>query len=207
MSLPFEVLFTLEATKAFSRLPLVARQEIDERCREVAAAACERPSSEVALRAEALITGVVRYAVDPRSRSITVRSIEQGEPPRRCLRVLIVEDDPDLRWSLVDQLEGAGIKAETANDGLEALTKLHRGFAADAILLDLVMPVMSGSEFLKCRDAEPKLRAIPAVVLTANAHLAVGLLGVEWVLRKPLDVRQLQAVVRQIASQRASAQA
>ena len=66
------------------------------------------------------------------------------------------------------------------------------------------MPVMSGVEFLRYRQSEPRLAAIPCVVVTANPHLAGDLQGVTEVLRKPLDVRQLHAVVRRLDAQLAA---
>ena len=68
------------------------------------------------------------------------------------LRILVVEDDPIIRTTLAEALEDIGYLVETASNGAEALAKVREdGFAA--ILLDLMMPIMSGWEFLDaCGD-------------------------------------------------------
>jgi two-component system response regulator CpxR len=192
---PYEVTFTLAAAKAFGALAAPLRQEIEARCVELARTAPVAAAN--ALRVMNVGGTTVRYLTDPSSRTLCVRALERQEVARRGPRVLIIEDDPDLRWSLADQVEAAGLTVETANDGLEAISKLQRGFIADAILLDLVMPVMNGIEFLQYREAEPALARIPAVVVTANPDMAKGL-RVHEVLRKPLDPRRLQAVMREL---------
>jgi hypothetical protein len=63
------------------------------------------------------------------------------------LRILVVEDDPSIRMAVAEALEDMGYLVETASNGAEALAKVRAdGFAA--IVLDLMMPVMSGWEFL-----------------------------------------------------------
>ena len=107
--------------------------------------------------------------------------------------VLIVEDDPDARDTLADLLQLYGYAVATANNGREALEYLAFSPAPCLILLDLMMPVMDGWEFLRQQQHESRFAAIPVVVLsgvvgarhTVHSEAAVGYLP------KPLDLRSL----------------
>lgn len=77
-------------------------------------------------------------------------------------RILVVEDDRDLNNAYCIILRNEGHDVETAYDGKEALTKLQH-FSPDLILLDLLMPVMGGLEFLQTYDlvkAHPKVKVL-----------------------------------------------
>jgi CheY-like chemotaxis protein len=85
--------------------------------------------------------------------------------PETC--VLIVEDDPDIRLLLSATLSVRGYQVATAGNGDEALAVLASGRLPSAILADLHMPVMDGWKFLSALHADPRLSAIPVVVVTA----------------------------------------
>jgi adenylate cyclase len=104
-------------------------------------------------------------------------------------RVLIVEDDRHVRESLSDALSEEGYVAATASNGMEALDYLHAHEPPDVIVLDLMMPVMNGWEFLIEKRRDPKLAAIPVVVVTA-AKEAAGKLN-EPMLSKPVTIAKL----------------
>jgi CheY-like chemotaxis protein len=82
--------------------------------------------------------------------------------------ILVVEDDELLRFSLTQWLELEGHRVIEARDGREALRKLSHGLRPDLIMLDLIMPEMSGWEFRRAQLAEPMLADIP-VLLTSGA--------------------------------------
>ena len=82
-------------------------------------------------------------------------------------RILIVEDNADLRAVLVDALTDVGYEIGEASNGLEALAHAE-AWLPDAILLDLMMPDMDGAEFLRARRERPFLAHIPVMVLTAH---------------------------------------
>jgi two-component system response regulator CpxR len=108
--------------------------------------------------------------------------------------VLVVDDDPDIRETLRFVLEDAGYPVYSAENGREALSIL-----ADAerlpglILLDLMMPVMSGDELLKALKTVKALAQIPVTIVTASGApmppLASGL------IKKPVDLDVLLRIV------------
>src|SRR5262245_22552685 len=81
--------------------------------------------------------------------------------------ILVVEDDADTRESLRAVLEVARYDVRTASNGREALEVLARIEAPGLILLDLMMPVMSGFEFLAARREDAALERIPVVIVSA----------------------------------------
>jgi CheY-like chemotaxis protein len=107
--------------------------------------------------------------------------------------VLVVDDDPDLRESLVELLGVEGYKAEAAANGAEALDFLHGRGKPCIILLDLMMPVMSGVEFRQKQLEDPDLSGIPVVLLTAahdGEQKAVELGAISYI-PKPLELAPL----------------
>jgi CheY-like chemotaxis protein len=107
--------------------------------------------------------------------------------------VLIVNDDPDLLDVTSFVIEGEGIAVETAKNGQEALTLIATGRRPALVLLDLVMPVMNGWEFLAAVAGDPVLRLLPVVVLTAGEHAEVP--GAREVVREPMDLKELLKIV------------
>ncbi|HET7505879.1 MAG TPA: response regulator [Kofleriaceae bacterium] len=107
--------------------------------------------------------------------------------------VLIVDDDPDLLEVTSFVIENEGVVVQTARNGAEALAQLRAGRAPGLVLLDLMMPVMNGWEFLSEVARDPALKKIPVVVLTAGAHTHVP--GAREVLPKPLDLKALLRAV------------
>jgi CheY-like chemotaxis protein len=106
-------------------------------------------------------------------------------------RVLIVEDDVEIRSTMKDLLLDEGFDVVTAGNGQEALDHL-RGTSRlpFAILLDLRMPVMDGRTFLSRRAAEPALAEIPVIVLTAD-YASGRVAGASSVLIKPFPLDRL----------------
>lgn len=108
--------------------------------------------------------------------------------------ILVIEDDPHIRAGLVDALESDGYEAVSAADGKQGLA-LSRQQAHDLILLDLMMPGMSGYEV--CKEIRRRNRAVPIIMLTAKGEevdKVVGLeLGADDYVTKPFGVRELLA--------------
>lgn len=111
--------------------------------------------------------------------------------------ILVVEDDPAVREAVQDALELRGFRVFAASNGYEALSFLHGDERPSLIVLDLVMPVMSGKEFLEAKAGEPAIADVPVVVLSAVADLPAlardrRLAGA---LRKPVTLDQLLNVI------------
>jgi CheY-like chemotaxis protein len=107
--------------------------------------------------------------------------------------VLIVDDDPNLLEVTRFVIESEGMAVETARNGQEALAFLRTHSLPGLVLLDLMMPVMSGWEFLNEVAKDPLLKTIPVVALTAVEHAqAPGAVGM---LHKPMDLGSLIRVV------------
>ena len=107
--------------------------------------------------------------------------------------VLVVDDDPDLLDVTSFVIETEGMAVETARNGEQALALLGTGRLPALVLLDLMMPVMNGWEFLAAVANDPLLKVIPVVVLTAAEHVQVP--GALEVLSKPMDLKELLRVV------------
>jgi len=87
--------------------------------------------------------------------------------------VLVVEDEADLRTSLVELLSIWGYRVSSARDGHEALERLRAGQEPVLMLLDLQMPVMNGDQLLDEVSRHPPERPLRIIVLSANLDVAV----------------------------------
>jgi len=108
--------------------------------------------------------------------------------------ILVVDDEPDIREMISEMLLLDGYRVRTAPNGKIALgqARLSR---PDLIVLDLMMPVMSGWQFLEAKEEDPDLAGIPVVVVTAALDARVE--GAAMLLRKPFDLDTLlHAVAR-----------
>ena len=110
--------------------------------------------------------------------------------------ILVVDDEPTLRETLVDALEADGFRVVSAADGREALTRF-RAERPDLVLLDLMLPELSGIEVCRIIRAES---GVPIVMLTAKTSeldKVVGLeLGADDYVTKPFSLRELTARIR-----------
>ena len=113
--------------------------------------------------------------------------------------ILVVDDDPSIRRLIVSTLRREGYSLTEAQNGREALDAMSRG-TEDLVLLDLMMPEVTGWDVLRIRDATPALRRIPVIVITAHNGAALGEAvgrGICALLPKPFDITALQAIVRE----------
>ncbi len=113
-------------------------------------------------------------------------------PPLKT--ILVVEDDHDTRVSMRQRLEAEGYFVFSAGDGKQGLEILKRIKPPCLILLDLVMPVMDGEEFVKTIESDPQLHMIPVVLVTAFPDKAKPLIAKELV-KKPINLKTLLDVV------------
>src|SRR5687767_8401569 len=109
---------------------------------------------------------------------------------------MVVEDDGSARGAMQDLLEDAGYQVITAAHGREALDHLRgRPTPVSLILLDWLMPVMGGADFLAGLHADPTHGGTPVVVLSAHDRVLATDLGVTAVVNKPIRTRTLLEVV------------
>ncbi|MGB7923209.1 MAG: response regulator transcription factor [Pyrinomonadaceae bacterium] len=117
--------------------------------------------------------------------------------------ILIIEDDPDIAESLRYNLERDGLKTRSAETGEKGLSAaLDAQNPPSLIILDLMLPGMSGTELCRRLRREPATRRTPIIMLTARvteADRVAGLdLGADDYITKPFSVRELMARVRAV---------
>jgi CheY-like chemotaxis protein len=167
--------------------------------------------------------GEVRQAKQ-RSLPFAIIPIHRGDLPSRPVRIclllhgvtwqskvrrqmkgyiLVVDDEPALRFAVRSYLESAGYEVEEATNGVEALRCIaHR--KPDLVILDVLMSPMSGWEVLELLNSSPETRDIRVVILTAMAldrDEALGWhMGCDWyeIKRKPLQFDDLGLVVNRL---------
>ncbi|ADO74324.1 response regulator [Stigmatella aurantiaca] len=116
--------------------------------------------------------------------------------------LLVVDDDHDILLALQDVLETEGYQVSVAHDGREALEQLKGGLRPELILLDLMMPEVSGWAFRAEQRSDAELASIPVVVVSGQgvSSREVARLGVAGYLRKPVDLDDLLNTVERFAS-------
>lgn len=110
------------------------------------------------------------------------------------MRVLIIDDEDGVRESLKELLEDEGFAVETAANGAEALATLQAGDPPCVVILDLIMPVMSGNELFARMQTDPRLSQVPVIISTSDPSRAPR--GVP-ILQKPLNLDRLLGTLRQ----------
>jgi CheY-like chemotaxis protein len=111
--------------------------------------------------------------------------------------ILVVDDDAEIRETIVEMLRERGYEALGAGDGIEALNALRSRSPWCLILLDLMMPNMDGPTMRKVQLADPAISKIPVVVVSATTdvpEVAGSLDAVDYVT-KPARLSQLVATV------------
>jgi CheY-like chemotaxis protein len=107
------------------------------------------------------------------------------------LDALIVEDDADLRSAIIETLTEAGFRVAGAADGREALFRLRTASRPRVLLVDLMMPVMSGWALVETLRAQPAFADLPVLVITAVGPFWGWPESAARVLRKPLRLDDL----------------
>ncbi len=114
-------------------------------------------------------------------------------------RVLIVEDDADIGGLVVHYLEKAGFVAELERNGGKALSRVE-AFVPDLLILDLMLPGLSGIEICAALRANARTSAMPIIILTARAEEAERIhgldVGADDYVTKPFSPNELVARVR-----------
>jgi len=138
---------------------------------------------------------VVTSEIRPRTTGM-LPSLEERLP-----LVLIVDDEVYIRSLLMQELERAGYRTLQASTGTEALLLARRHHPA-LILLDVMMPDISGFDVLRILKSDPATQSVPVVILSIVEDRRLGLaLGASDYLLKPVDVEQLLAAVKALLRQ------
>jgi signal transduction histidine kinase/DNA-binding response OmpR family regulator/CHASE3 domain sensor protein len=113
--------------------------------------------------------------------------------------VLVVDDDPEVRYILQRYLEGAGFRVLLAATGAEGL-RMARDFHPRAITLDIMMPGMDGWDVLRALKADPAIADIPVVICSIldNRELGYSLGAVEYLV-KPVSRQEVLAAIGRLA--------
>jgi two-component system alkaline phosphatase synthesis response regulator PhoP len=114
-------------------------------------------------------------------------------------KILIIEDNPGIQMSLMDEFEADGYKVLTAGNGIEGL-KLTREQKPDLIILDIMLPGLDGYEV--CKKLRMEGNTTPVIMLTVKDKEIDKVLGLEFgaddYVTKPFSVRELSARVKTI---------
>jgi len=117
------------------------------------------------------------------------------------LTVLVVDDDPGVRLTIVDYLELAGYLAIGVSNGREALQAVAH-FDPNLVITDAIMPELDGYDLIRNLRQQPEYRLLPVVFLTARTELADRIrgyrAGVDIYLPKPFELDELGAIVRNL---------
>jgi CheY-like chemotaxis protein len=120
------------------------------------------------------------------------------------MRILIIDDDDDLRCILDLVLAAQGHEVVTAADGVVGLDQLRVGVRPSLILLDMMMPRLDGEGFLRAMRSNPHTADIPVVILTGHpdAHEKAAQLGTAGCLVKPVELAELLGTIARLNNTR-----
>lgn len=116
-------------------------------------------------------------------------------------KILLVEDDQDIRETLIELLEGEGYEVLFAENGQVGLDILSQASSLpNLILLDLMMPIKDGFQFCAEKDANPKTAQVPVVIMSADGHIHENRhrVNARAYLKKPLDIYEIIDVVQKL---------
>lgn len=113
------------------------------------------------------------------------------------MRVLVVDDEREIRESLEEFLVDEGYSVSVAADGAEAMDRLRSEAPPQIVILDLLMPVMSGIEVYEAMQSDARLATIPVIISTSDPSRAPS--G-NLIMKKPINLDRLQSVIRRFCN-------
>ncbi|MCM8795046.1 MAG: response regulator [Candidatus Omnitrophica bacterium] len=125
------------------------------------------------------------------------------------MKILIVDDEVGLCFFVKKNLEAAGdFQVAACSDSMKAVSEA-RGFSPDLIILDVMMPGLSGPELVEKFQEDPKLKRIPVIFLTAVATEEEtgknrNLIGGHYMVAKPVQIEELLQVITKVMQERSA---
>lgn len=118
--------------------------------------------------------------------------------------ILVVDDEPLIAMALEAALDDAGYSIVTAANGRQALERLAETPRPDLVLLDMMMPVMSGPAMLAAMAAHPELDGIPVIVLSSLPERAIRdrTTNVARILQKPYTAQEVLEAIATVLGDR-----
>jgi CheY-like chemotaxis protein len=113
-------------------------------------------------------------------------------------RILIVEDEPDIRDAIAEALADEGYFVECAGEGAAALEQIHTLPPALAIV-DLMMPGMDGYGFVRECRADPRRAGMKIIILTASRSTQLASMPADAIVAKPFDLNELIDMIMRFA--------
>lgn len=114
--------------------------------------------------------------------------------------VLVVEDERTIRQGLQELLELEGYRVVAAEGGAQALAVLA-GERPSVVVLDLLMPDVSGADVVDEMQRDPRLQGVPVIMVSAVGQALAPMAGVVEILQKPVDPTRLVDTVRRYAGE------
>jgi DNA-binding response OmpR family regulator len=125
-----------------------------------------------------------------------------AESTNRLCHILVADDEPHIGRIIKMKLEQGPFRVSLAYDGQEALDLVNNGERLDLVLLDLMMPKLSGLDVLRRIREQEKFKSLPCIILTAGGeakHERDALeLGATQFLTKPFSPKKLYALVARL---------
>jgi len=115
-------------------------------------------------------------------------------------KIMVVDDEPDILFTVGQMLEMSGYDVVKVDNGKKCLDELEKGIP-DLVLLDIMMPEISGWDVAAQIKENPKWNNIPIIFLTAKGDtmsIGMGGLASEDYIVKPFDIKDLKARIEQI---------
>jgi len=149
--------------------------------------------------------GASDYLAKPYDRNALVEKVHHLLPELNGKRVLVVDDDPEARILLAKILGEEGARVELASDGNQAMASVQDA-PPDLVLLDLMMPGMSGFETVARMRALPAAAQIPVIIVSAKELTAEDVLTLNghiqrFIAKGTIEPAGLTAAVRQVLGQ------
>jgi two-component system alkaline phosphatase synthesis response regulator PhoP len=136
---------------------------------------------------------------------VTESSSTAGSSGGKSYHILVVDDEPHIGRIIKMKLEQGPFAVTLVEDGEQALTQMHQDTDIALVVLDLMMPVVSGLDVLEQMRADPRTKSLPCVVLTAageeEMHRKAMALGATEFLTKPFSPKKLYNLIAQLVGE------